>query len=113
LAAFGIYGVVSYSVTQRTAEIGLRMALGAERGDVTRMIVGQGLGLVGAGLGVGLLLSLAATRYLGTLLFGVSATDPWTYGGVVLLLVLAALTACYLPARRTARIDPLAALRHE
>ena len=111
LAAFGIYGVVSYSVTQRTSEIGVRMALGAERGDVIRLIVGQGLGLVAAGLGIGLLLSAAATRYLGTLLFGVSPMDPWTYAGVALVLAASAMAACYLPARRAARIDPHAALR--
>jgi ABC-type antimicrobial peptide transport system permease subunit len=113
LASIGLYGVMSYAVAARTREIGVRMALGAERRDVLRLIVGQGLALALVGAGAGLLLAFAVTRVLQRFLFGIGATDPLTFIGVALLLTMVALLACWLPARRAAKVDPLAALRHE
>jgi putative ABC transport system permease protein len=113
LASVGIYGVMSYAVEQRTNEIGLRVALGAQRADVLRLIVGQSLWVVGAGVGAGLLGAIAATRMLGSLLFETSATDPVTFLGVVLALALVAAMSCYVPARRAVKVDPMLALRHE
>jgi putative ABC transport system permease protein len=113
LASIGLYGVLSYAVTQRSREIGLRMALGASAGNVTRLVVGHGIALTGAGLLIGLLGSWAATRALKNLLYGVSATDPMTLGAVAALLTLISLTACWIPARRAARLDPIVVLREE
>jgi len=113
LAAVGIFGVISYSVAQRTQEIGIRRALGAGTGSVMRLVVAQGMGLAAIGIAIGLVGALAATRLLQTLLFGVTPTDPVTFGGVVVVLSAVAFVASYWPARRAARVDPMEALRHE
>jgi putative ABC transport system permease protein len=111
LAAIGIFGVMSYAVSLRTAEIGVRVALGAERGDILRLVVGNGLRLAGVGLGAGVVLALALTRTISSLLFETAPVDPPTYVSVVALLSGVALLASYVPARRASRIAPTDALR--
>jgi predicted permease len=113
LAAAGVFGVMAYSVSRRTREIGVRVALGASSTDVLRMILGQGLRTIFIGVAIGIAGSLALTRTVESLLFGVTATDPLTFGAVTLLLVGTALLACYIPARRATKVDPLVALRYE
>jgi putative ABC transport system permease protein len=113
LATAGVFGVMAYSVSRRTREIGVRVALGAGSSDVLRMILGQGLRTILIGVAIGIAGSLALTRAIESLLFGVTATDPLTFAGVTLLLVAAALLACFIPARRATKVDPTIALRYE
>ena len=113
LAAIGIYGVIAYSVAQRTREIGIRMALGAQRADVLKMILRQSMIIVGIGLTIGLFGAFALTRWMGSLLYGVSADDLSIHGLVLVLLGGAGLIASYIPARRAMAVDPMVALRYE
>jgi putative ABC transport system permease protein len=113
LAGVGIYGVISYLVSERTHEIGIRIALGAESRSILQMVLRQGLGLAIAGAGAGLVCALIVSRLMAGLLFGVRQADPVTFAGVALLLIGVALLACYIPARRAVRVDPLIALRHD
>ena len=113
LAVVGVYGVLSYSVNQQTREIGIRMAMGAQSGSILRLVVSQGMRLAIVGLVLGTLIAFAATRVLSSLLFGVSAHDPLIFGGVSLILATAAIMACYIPARRATKVDPIIALRDE
>jgi putative ABC transport system permease protein len=113
LTAVGLYGVISYSVAQRTHELGIRMALGGQPSDMLRLIVGQGLRLAAYGVGIGLVAAFALTHFLSSMLFGISATDPISYVAVVSLLLVVVVVACYVPARRAMRVDPMVALRYE
>jgi ABC-type antimicrobial peptide transport system permease subunit len=113
LAAIGIYGVTSYLVSERTHEIGVRIALGTQRSDVSHLVLGHGARMAGIGVIGGVVAAFALTRLLSSLLFGVSATDPLTFVVVAILLTLVALAACYIPARRAMRVDPVVALRCE
>ena len=113
LGVVGIYGVISFFVGQRTREIGIRVALGAQRRDILGLVVNEGLSLTGMGIAAGLVAALGLTRFLNTLLYGVSATDPLDFAAVAMLFALVALAACYIPARRAMRVDPLVALRYE
>ncbi len=113
LACVGIYGVMAYLVSQRTQELGIRMALGAQRRDILNLVLGKGMRLTLLGIGTGLVAAFGLTRLMDTLLFGVSPTDPFTLSAVALLLALVAFAACYVPAIRAVRIDPMQALRTE
>jgi ABC-type antimicrobial peptide transport system permease subunit len=113
LAAVGMYGVIAYHVTARTREIGIRLAMGARPGDVFRLVIGQGLWVTAVGIGIGLLLSAMASRLLASLLYGVSPTDAATWCAAVAVWLAVAMLACWLPARRAARVEPVVALRQD
>ena len=113
LATVGLYGVMSYMVSQRTHEIGIRMAIGADKSDVLRLIMKQGLTLTAFGLGIGLVIALGFTRVLKSLLYDVSPSDPLTFGAIALLLAIVAMLATLIPARRAMKVDPMIALRYE
>jgi ABC-type antimicrobial peptide transport system permease subunit len=113
LGMIGIYGVISFMVLQRRREIGIRLALGAQRGNVLGMMLRQGANMALAGVAIGIVAALGLTRLMASLLFGVTARDPLTFGAVVVVLMMIALLACYIPARRATKVDPMVALRYE
>jgi ABC-type antimicrobial peptide transport system permease subunit len=113
LACIGLYGLLSYEVARRTRELGIRMALGAQRRDLLRLVVGQGILLVLIGAAIGIAAALGATRFISSMLYGLRANDPVTFAAVATLLTLVALAACHIPARRAMRVDPMVALRYE
>jgi putative ABC transport system permease protein len=113
LAVIGIYGVISYGVTERSHEIGLRVALGAQQADILSMVLRQGLILAMAGVAIGMAGAFGATRLMRSLLFGTSFTDPVTYAAVICILTTVALSACFIPARRASQVDPMVALRYQ
>jgi len=113
LVVIGVFSVMAYTVSLGTQEIGVRMALGAQQGEILRMVLRKGFALLVVGISIGLLASLGLTRFLSSQIWGVSATDPWTFGAVAALVVGVGLAACYLPARRATEVDPLVALRCE
>jgi putative ABC transport system permease protein len=113
LVVIGVFSVMAYTVSLRTQEIGVRMALGAQQGEVLRMVLKKGFALIAAGICIGVVASFGLTRFLASQIWGVSATDPWTFGAVAGLVVMTGLAACLLPARRAASVDPLVALRYE
>ena len=113
LAAVGLYGVMSFAVSKRTRELGIRLALGAQRGEILRLVLKDGMIMVGIGIALGLATAFLVTRLLASFLYGVSAMDALTFTGIPLILTIVALTACYMPARRAMKVDPILALRSE